>query len=441
MIERLREIIASGVVGDTEVAKILFPDLDYRVAGRKRVARLRKKFNVEYLVSNEVKPKKPENTSSIKSIPDQEPVEKFVLSAWNQETGIMMDIDQYCEKYNLPRSDIKDYKLITHTGTPYYNIHFKDNILDESSILNVEFIDDIVNKYLTNTKRVKYKQNPWKSNVTIRAIYSDTHVGMCPNPDGTSMYGGKWDKEELENRLDIFVSDIISKAMIVNSSELVIDDLGDFMDGWEGYTVRRDHEIPQNMTTPEAFDIGVKFKVNMVDMLVDSGMFSSIKLNNICNDNHAGSFGYVVNSAVKSILEAKYKNFVSVNNVQKFMDHHIIGSHCFIICHGKDDKHMKFGFKTNPDDKISSKIDQYIKSNNLYQQAKYFEFSKGDSHQMVFDFATSDDFRYMNYPAFSPSSDWVQTNFKRGKSGFVIQIITKDIEEIDFCYKFFNWVK
>jgi len=38
---------------------------------------------------------------------------------------------------------------------------------------------------------------------------------------------------------------------------------------------------------------------------------------------------------------------------------------------------------------------------------------------MILDYATSDDFDYCNYPAFSPSSEWVQTNFKKGKSGFV----------------------
>ena len=47
------------------------------------------------------------------------------------------------------------------------------------------------------------------------------------------------------------------------------------------------------------------------------------------------------------------------------------------------------------------------------------EFSKGDSHQYIFDSSSSDRFDYFNYPAFSPSSSWVQTNFKKGKSGFV----------------------
>jgi hypothetical protein len=36
---------------------------------------------------------------------------------------------------------------------------------------------------------------------------------------------------------------------------------------------------------------------------------------------------------------------------------------------------------------------------------------------------SSDDFDYFNYPALSPSSEWVQTNFKRGRRGFVLEHI------------------
>jgi hypothetical protein len=38
---------------------------------------------------------------------------------------------------------------------------------------------------------------------------------------------------------------------------------------------------------------------------------------------------------------------------------------------------------------------------------------------MLFDYCSSDEFDYFNYPAFSDSSEWVQTNFKKGRSGFV----------------------
>jgi hypothetical protein len=46
------------------------------------------------------------------------------------------------------------------------------------------------------------------------------------------------------------------------------------------------------------------------------------------------------------------------------------------------------------------------------------EFSKGDSHQLIFDLTSSTAFEYQNFGAFSPPSDWVKTNFKNTKSSF-----------------------
>ena len=49
---------------------------------------------------------------------------------------------------------------------------------------------------------------------------------------------------------------------------------------------------------------------------------------------------------------------------------------------------------------------------------------------MLFDYATAQDFNYMNYPALSPASEWVQTNFKKGLRGFVIQQIDREDQNI-----------
>ncbi len=51
-----------------------------------------------------------------------EPDLKF-SAAYN---GRIMDIDEYCEHYSLPREDITSYKLVTHTSVPYYNTQFKE---------------------------------------------------------------------------------------------------------------------------------------------------------------------------------------------------------------------------------------------------------------------------------------------------------------------------
>jgi hypothetical protein len=110
---------------------------------------------------------------------------------------------------------------------------------------------------------------------------------------------------------------------------------------------------------------------------------------------------------------------VTVKNHKQFINHYFVGKVCFVITHGKDDKHLKFGFKPFQDSKSLEKIDQYLKQNNIYKQADLIVFKKGDSHQALFDLCTSDDFFYFNYPAGSPSSEWVQTNFKKGRRGFV----------------------
>ena len=216
---------------------------------------------------------------------------------------------------------------------------------------------------------------------------------------------------------------------------LIIDELGDFMDGWDGETTRKGHKLPQNMTNEQAFDTGLKAKLLLIGLLNES--YKYIYCNNICEDNHAGSFGYVVNSAFKQVVDHKFTN-VDVVNHQRFINHYIVGNHGFVITHGKDSRNLKFGFKPVLDPRTSEKISQYIRHNTDLRYVENIEFSKGDSHQCLFDMCTSDEFDYFNYPAFSPSSEWVQTNFKKGRSGFVMQNISKNTSQKITKTYFFN---
>ena len=193
----------------------------------------------------------------------------------------------------------------------------------------------------------------------------------------------------------------------------MINDLGDFMDGYNGMTTRGGHELPQNMDNQKAFDVALTFKITLVDALVQ--YYDKIEIVNICNDNHSGAFGYIVNSAFKSYIELKYKN-VSVINQRKFIDHYLVQNRCFILTHGKDDKSLKFGFKPHLDAVQIEKIKNYIDEYKLH--CYQIEFSKGDSHQLLFDLTSSTAFEYQNFGAFSPPSDWVKVNFKNTKSSF-----------------------
>jgi hypothetical protein len=324
--------------------------------------------------------------------------------------GKLMSMEKYCDHYGLDFLKIRSYKLISHSGIPFYNIVFyspeEETVIDISSNL-----EEVVKKYISRvpTPSVSFKKSKWFD----RVVYTDTHIGMNVNgKDGDSLYEGKWDKEELLNRLALMVSHIKNNQ---RSNTLVVDDLGDFLDGLGGQTTRKGHELPQNMNDKEVFDLALEFKIRLVDSLVYD--YEKIVCNNITNDNHSGVFSYFVSSAVKQILEAKYPGKVEVNSIKKFMHHYSIGKHTFVISHGKDIGEQKFGFKPKLDAIQAEKIDQYCKENRLYN-GNFIEFSKGDSHQAIYDDTTSNDFSYYNYPAFSPPSNWIKTNFKNSKSGF-----------------------
>ena len=97
---------------------------------------------------------------------------EFVLSAWNEQ-GYMMDIEKYCEHYKLPRNSISSYKLVSHTGTPYYNIAFKEQVIEGEN--DLESIKEVL---LNETERVyTYKESSYTFDKENVLKWSDLHFG------------------------------------------------------------------------------------------------------------------------------------------------------------------------------------------------------------------------------------------------------------------------
>jgi hypothetical protein len=296
--------------------------------------------------------------------------------------------------------------------------------------INKKLLKKCVNS-IKFTKPAKRKVS--NSDSLLRVIYTDVHIGMETDASGFGLYGGVWNANELMKRKDT----IVQKALLnyQGESEIHLIDLGDFMDGWDGQTTRKGHDLPQNMDNVKAFQVGVKFKVELASE-IQSLTGAKIKCYNVGNDNHCHEFGVIVNDAAKQILEGKNKNVEYVIN-RKFIDHYEWNNHCFILCHGKDSKNLKFGFKHMIDDRAKAKIEDYIRINELMYKDNTFE--KGDTHLQLFDFDCSEVFNYMNYRALSPASEWVQTNFKRGVSGFTIMRAWKDQKELMTIAYEFGW--
>ncbi len=320
---------------------------------------------------------------------------------------------------------IKEKSYSAHVYNPEFQLpEFDPDLIDWDKIL--EQID------LPETKPPKKERG--LTGIFDRLVFTDAHVGMETNKDDLSQYGGKWDEEELMIRCENMIDRTLQTR---NSNILIIDDLGDLADGWDEKTVRREHRLPQNMNNQDAFDIALGFKLRLITELAKH--YNRVIVNNISEDNHGGPFTYVINSALKKCTDIMCKN-VEMTNHRRFINHYRIFDNVFIISHGKDSKNLKFGFKPKLDDRQMEKIDNYIDHHYLLQKGVRIEFSKGDSHQLLFDNSSSDRFDYFNYMAFSPSSNWVQTNFKIGKSGFT-NFNYEGTNDYTIRHVFFKWNK
>jgi hypothetical protein len=115
----------------------------------------------------------------------------FVLSAWTSK-GELMDIDTYCRYYDLPRDTIRSYKLVSHTGTPFYNIVFKEENVDD---FDVEAIKEVLNREIS--KSYKRKQQDFTCDKEGVMKWADLHFGahirnllLSPNYDSDTLLNG-----------------------------------------------------------------------------------------------------------------------------------------------------------------------------------------------------------------------------------------------------------
>mgnify|MGYP003412798295 FL=1 len=329
--------------------------------------------------------------------------------------------EEYCESSGIDQDSISAY----WDKSDKFSILVRPQSVSDD--INYDYIKEAV-------KDINFKVKPptttIQSDEVLRIIITDIHVGMETDSKGYGLYPKVWNRDELFKCSERILKEVSKYKQ--QFKEVHVIDLGDMMDGWNGTTTRGGHNLPQNMSNRDAFKVGVKFKVELYNQLQHlTGC--KVKAYNVCNDNHSSDFGYVVNETVKNICELQNPN-IEVTNFESFISHYVIGNHCFLLCHGKDELHMKFGFKVKLDAVIESKIRQYICYHKLNDY--FITFEKGDSHQQLLDSTSSEYFDYHNYRALSPASSWVQHNFKLGTCGFTLMTIelqekAKNIKQIE----------
>lgn len=86
------------------------------------------------------------------------------------------------------------------------------------------------------------------SNKILMLHLADMHIGATLESD--SLYENTWNREGLQIRLKNLIDSIVLSGKY---SKIIVNMLGDNLDGMDQQTARRDHRMPQNMDNREQF--------------------------------------------------------------------------------------------------------------------------------------------------------------------------------------------
>lgn len=300
----------------------------------------------------------------------------------------------------------------------------------------VEDYKEIFKDIIDTIKPIDLPKVKISNKKALRAVISDAHVGMEANTED-AVFGFEYNQKVFRNHLSIVFQSIKDKVDINGDFDVImIDDLGDGLDGFNGETTRGGHKLPQNMSNKDGWKTYVTNKLNMYIDIVSLNAAKKYQFRNVSNCNHAGDWGYTANYAIKMAIESMFDNveFIILN---KHMEHFFYGKHAFLLAHGKDKTNMFKNMPLHLNDKVSNLIRQYIDHYEI--TSKYIHVDKGDLHQVGYN--REPRFDYRNYMSFAPPSPWVQANFGVSYCGFSLQVIPKNNNQIEHSDIFFDLKK
>lgn len=341
------------------------------------------------------------------------------------------EFEKQCEDKGINKEDVHSY----WAKSKEFSIYVRMPDQQEEDLL--ERFDKLINKHQKSYK--SFKPQPINEERACKVTTSDDHIGLDPNPRGSGLFQYQYNAQAYQQSMEKVFNAVMKEHKTYGTFDvLFIDNLGDQQDGFNGYTTRGGHELPQNMSNGEVFDICVDTKVNMIRSLVDSKIANKIVMRSVSNDNHAGDFGLIINKSIQKIINLIYdESVVEIDVLERFIEHRVYGDHCWLLTHGKDKRERKRGMPLYLDPKTINFLTDYIDHYGV--DSKYIHVEKGDLHQIGYQKCKR--FDYRNFMSFAPPSNWVQHNFGDSYSGFSVQIVPKWSNEVAHTDYFLDYTK
>lgn len=278
---------------------------------------------------------------------------------------------------------------------------------DEVSGLSKQDIEESITNTLKDVNPTILQKQITTSNKSLLVWTSDKHIGASTDE---AMFENDYDEFEFQKRLSVLLKKIFGKVNEYGRLEtLVIADLGDAIDGQDGFTASKMHKLPQNMTNRQMFDTYLNTHIKFVDSLIANNFANNYEFWFITKSNHGGVLEYAACKALQTYISVKYPKLVVVKSLDKFINHVEFRDVTYLLSHGKDDGNRKFGLPLYPDPKTEIIIDNYLKMNKLSLNERV-RLIKGDLHLPTSTPCKNIE-RYRTVGSMFGSSGWIMDNF------------------------------
>lgn len=296
----------------------------------------------------------------------------------------------------LEKNQLKDAeKVYLELGKENEKLKKQVQVLSKDFKVDITGLPKIVNTPI-------FQDNPKRA---LMLHLADLHIGACVETG--ALYPNEWNEKKLIKRLTSILNQIKELGTF---DEIIINMLGDNLDGMDRQTARRDHFMPQNMDNKQQFNTFIKVMTWFYSQLVE--ICPNIKIFSVPEGNHDGDFGYLATVCLQNIIIHSLNiPFVLFDN---FLGYYNFKNETFILCHGKDATFMKAPLPLILNDKTTVWLNNWMDRNNITNYG-HIHIIKGDLHSNALQ--SNAKFTYRNVLSLFGDSDYSQMNYVSNSRG------------------------
>lgn len=264
----------------------------------------------------------------------------------------------------------------------------------------------------------KIFENNFKSSKSIILHISDTHVGAALS--STSLFNNTWNETEFKKRLENLLIEVSNLGPF---ESIIINLLGDYLDGMDGMTARRDHVMPQNMDNKEQFNVFIKHVLHFIEGI--SLISNKVEVYAVPEGNHGGYADYFAIKALQFATKSLLPNipFTVWDTYYGIFTHK---SHTYLSMHGKDGRFMNRAMPLNLNDQTSALLRDWLDREKIYSDN--IHIVKGDLHSNNLNSCRK--FDYRNVLSLFGDSDYSQMNYVSNSYGVSYDLFIGNIRTI-----------